>query len=129
MVTLVQTPPAKRSQYFAVGKILSDLRVQYGIKLGLAGILALYLTQLIRLEHANWAILTVMVMMNSHYVGATSIKAINRVIGTVAGAVLGVWVVGTYSTAPTIFLPIVFVVIAIATYKFGQFPASQTPYA
>jgi fusaric acid resistance family protein len=129
MVIQVQAAPAKRSQYFAVGEILSDLRVRYGIKMGLAGILALYLTQLIRLDHANWAILTVMVMMNSHYVGATSIKAINRVIGTVAGAVLGVWVVGTYSTAPTIFLPIVFVVIAIATYKFGQFPASQTPYA
>jgi uncharacterized membrane protein YccC len=129
MVTQVQAAPAKRSQYFAVGNVFSDLRVQYGIKLGLAGILALYLTQLIRLDHANWAILTVMVMMNSHYVGATSIKAINRVIGTVAGALLGVWVVGNYSTAPTIFLPIVFVVIAIATYKFGQFPASQTPYA
>ena len=129
MVTQVQAAPSKRNQYFAVGEILSDLRVQYGIKLGMAGILALYLTQLIRLDHANWAILTVMVMMNSHYVGATSIKAIMRVIGTVAGALLGVWVVGTYSTAPTIFLPIVFVVIAIATYKFGQFPASQTPYA
>ena len=129
MVTQVQSKFAKRGQYLAIGEVLADLRVQYGIKLGLAGILALFLTQLIRLDHANWAILTVMVMMNSHYVGATSIKAIMRVIGTVVGALLGVWLVGSYSSSPVIFLSISFVVIAIATYKFGQFPASQTPYA
>ena len=129
MVTQVRASQAKWRQYFAVWDVLSDLRVQYGIKMGLAGILALFMTQLIRLDHSNWAILTVMVMMNSHYVGATSTKAINRIIGTVVGALLGVWVVGNYSTTPVVFLSIVFVVIAIATYKFGQFPASQTPYA
>jgi len=43
----------------------TDLRVQYGTKMGLAGLLALYCALVLRLEHPNWSILTVVVMMNS----------------------------------------------------------------
>ena len=34
-----------------------DLRVRYGIKMGLAGLLALFCTQVLRLPRDNWAIL------------------------------------------------------------------------
>jgi uncharacterized membrane protein YccC len=110
-------------------KAFADLRVRYGIKLGLAGVISLYMTQILRLEHANWAILSALVMMNSHYVGATAIKAILRVEGTIIGAVIAVWLIGTYATTPSVLLPIMFLIIAFVTYKFGQFPAAQTPYA
>jgi len=63
-----------------------DLRLRYGIKLGLAAVLALLSTQILRLEHASWAILTVLVMMSSQYVGSIAVKAIMRAAGTIVGA-------------------------------------------
>src|ERR1700675_4677762 len=108
--------------------LLTDLRVQYGTKMGLAGLLALYCALVLRLEHPNWSILTVVVMMNSHYVGSITIKAILRVGGTICGGLLGIWLVGSYASSPVILLTAIFLNIAFATYKFGQYPASQTPY-
>ena len=66
--------------------IFSDLRVRYGIKLSLASLLSLYLALVLRLEHPNWAVLTALVMMNSHYVGSTVVKAMLRCVGTIVGA-------------------------------------------
>jgi hypothetical protein len=42
----------------------------FGIKLALAGLLAVYISQLIRLGHANWALFTVLVLVPAQYVGA-----------------------------------------------------------
>src|SRR5260370_35342160 len=85
---------------------LDDLRARSGIKLGLAAMLALFSTQILRLEHASWAILTVLVMMSSQYVGSIAVKAIMRVAGTIVGAVIGVWLVGNYASTPVIFLTV-----------------------
>jgi len=108
---------------------LGDLRVRYGIKLGLAALLALYCALLLRLEHPSWAVLTALVMMGSHYVGSITVKAIMRVLGTIGGALMGIWLAGDYVSTPAIFLPAFFLVVTFAGYKFGQFPASQVPYA
>jgi uncharacterized membrane protein YccC len=108
--------------------LFGDLRVQYGIKVGFAGLLALYCSLVLRLEHPNWSILTVVVMMNSQFVGSITVKAILRVSGTISGALLGIWLCGSYASSPVILLTAVFFIIAFATYKFGQYPASQTPY-
>jgi p-hydroxybenzoic acid efflux pump subunit AaeB len=110
-------------------EIFSDLRVRYGIKLGLASLLSLYVALVLRLEHPNWAVLTCLVMMNSHFVGSTALKAMLRCVGTIAGAFLGVWLVGTYSSSPVIFLVLISIILGIAVYKFGQYPSSQAPYA
>jgi uncharacterized membrane protein YccC len=109
--------------------LFSDLRVRYGIKLSLASLLSLYVALVLRLEHPNWAVLTALVMMNSHYVGSTALKAMLRCVGTICGALLGVWLVGTYASSPVFFLLLIFIVLGIAVYKFGQYPASQAPYA
>ena len=109
--------------------LFSDLRVRYGIKLGLASLLSLYVALVLRLEHPNWAVLTALVMMNSHYVGSTALKAILRCVGTIGGALLGVYLVGTYTSSPVIFLVLISIVLGISVYKFGQYPASQAPYA
>ena len=108
---------------------LGDLRVRYGIKLGLAALLALYCALWARLEHPSWAVLTVLIMMGSHYVGSITVKAIMRVLGTIGGALVGIWLAGDYASTPAIFLPAFFLVVTFAGYKFGQFPASQVPYA
>jgi uncharacterized membrane protein YccC len=110
-------------------EIFSDLRVRYGVKLSLASLLSLYGALALRLEHPNWAVLTALVMMNSHFVGSTALKAIYRCVGTIGGAFLGVWLVGTYASTPVLFLLLIFVILGIAVYKFGQFPGSQAPYA
>src|SRR5580704_2027593 len=50
--------------------LFGDLRVRHGIKLGIAGLLALLCTQALRLPDDNWAILTVQVLMSGQFVGA-----------------------------------------------------------
>jgi uncharacterized membrane protein YccC len=97
--------------------------------MGLAGVLALFLTQVLPLPHDNWAILTVLVMMTAQYTGSLAVKAIMRTIGTIGGALVGVWLVGDYTSTPMVFLPVFFLVLAITSYKYGQFGARQVPYA
>ena len=108
---------------------MGDLRVRYGIKLGLAGLLALFCTQLIRLPHDNWAIFTVQILMSAQFVGAIAFKGLMRLTGSVAGALVGIWLVGDYTSKPAIFLPVLFLVMAIAGYRFGHVGARQVPYA
>jgi len=109
--------------------MFSDVRVRHGIKMGLAGLLALFCTQVLRLPHDNWAILTVVVLMGARFVGSVAFKAIMRVTGTIAGALVGIWLVGNYTSTPAIFLPVLFLAMAFASYKYGQVGARQVPYA
>jgi uncharacterized membrane protein YccC len=109
--------------------LFGDLRVRYGIKLGLAALLALYWSQVLRLEHSSWAILTAIVLMGAQYVGSITVKAIMRLVGTIGGALLGIWLVGDYASTPAIFIALFFVIVAIAGYKFGQVGAHQVPYS
>ena len=97
--------------------------------MGLAGLLALFCTQVLRLPHDNWAILTVVTSMSAQFVGSIAFKAIMRAVGTIVGALVGIWLVGDYTSTPEIFLPVFFLVMALAGYKFGQVGASQVPFA
>src|SRR5258708_34172827 len=69
--------------------VFADPRMMFGIKLGLAGLLAVYISQLIRLGHANWALFTVLVLAPAQYVGAIAQRSIARVAGDE-----NCWVVG-----------------------------------
>jgi uncharacterized membrane protein YccC len=109
--------------------LFGDLKVRHGIKLGIAGLLALLCTQALRLPDDNWAILTVQVLMSGQFVGAFAFKGVMRMAGTLAGAIVGVWLVSDYISAPAIFLPLFFLVMALAGYKFGQVGTRQVPYA
>ena len=109
--------------------LFGDLRVRYGIKVGIAGLLALFCAQVLRLQSDNWAVLTVQVLMTHQFVGGFAFKAILRVTGTIAGALLGIWLVADYTSTPAIFLPVFFFVMAFAGYKYGQVGARQVPYA
>ena len=68
-----------------VGTVFADPKAIFGIKLGLAGILAVYISQLIRLDHANWALFTVLVLAPAQYVGAIAQRSIALVVGTIMG--------------------------------------------
>jgi uncharacterized membrane protein YccC len=119
----------ERKWHWPLQDLFGDLRVQNGIKVGISGLVALLVTQVLRLPHDSWAILTVLVMTTSQYVGSMAVKAVMRVAGTIAGAIVGVWLVGNYASTPAIFLPLLFLVMAISSYKFGQVGARQVPYA
>jgi uncharacterized membrane protein YccC len=129
MVTRREAVPVVTKWHWLLQDPFGDLRVRYGIKVGLAGLLALFGTQVLRLPHDNWAILTVLVLMSAQFVGSVTVKAIMRVIGTITGALVGIWLVSGYTSTPEIFLPVLFLVIALATYQFGQLGARQVPYA
>src|SRR5258707_13899516 len=121
--------PLERKWHWPLQDLFGDLRVRNGIKVGIAGVLALLVTQVLRLPHDSWAILTVLVMTTSQYVGSMAIKAVMRVAGTIGGAILAVWLLGNYASTPAIFLPLLFLVMAISSYKFGQVGSRQVPYA
>ena len=101
------------------GAVFADPKTIFGIKLGLAGILALYISRLIRLEHANWALFTVLVLAPAQYVGAIAQRSIARVVGTIIGGFVGVWLVGNYEQDRVFFLVFVFFYISFCMYMFG----------
>src|SRR5215470_10920674 len=103
----------ERKWHWPLLELFGDVRVRNGTKVGLAGVLSLLVTQLLRLPHDSWAILTVLVMTTAQYVGSIAVKAVMRVVGTIAGAIVGVWLVGNYTSTPAIFLPLLFLVMAI----------------
>ena len=109
--------------------LFGDLRVRHGFKLGLAGLLALLCTQVLRVPNDYWAILTVMVLMNAQFVGAFAFKATMRMAGTIVGAIVGVWLASDYASTPAIILPLFFLVMVLAGYNFGHIGARQVPYA
>jgi uncharacterized membrane protein YccC len=106
-------------------ELFGDPRVRSGIKFGLAAVLALYIAEVLRLEHPNWAIFTVLSMMSVPYVGSIIILAITQVLGTFVGTLVGIWLAGDYASTPIIFLTLFFSVLAFAGYKFGQASGSQ----
>jgi hypothetical protein len=46
--------------------------------------------------------------MSAQFVGAVAFKALMRVTGTIAGALMGIWLVSDYTSTPLIFLPVLF---------------------
>jgi uncharacterized membrane protein YccC len=109
-----------------VTAVFVDPKAMAGIKLGLAGMLALYFSQLIRLDHATWALFTVVVLAPSQYVGAIAQRSIARVVGTIIGGFVGVWLVGNYEQDGLFFLVFVFAYVSFCMYMYG---GSVFPYA
>jgi uncharacterized membrane protein YccC len=101
------------------GAVFGDPKTLFGIKLGLAGLLSVYLSQLIRLGHANWALFTVLVLAPAQYVGTIAQRSVARVIGTVIGGFVGVWLVGNYEQDRWFFLLFTFGYLWLCMYMYG----------
>jgi uncharacterized membrane protein YccC len=110
----------------AIRAVLTDPAFRYGLKFGLAGVLAVFLALLIRLEEPTWALFTVFVLMIAQFVGAIAEKSVFRIIGTVVGALLGYTLTASLQQQPWVFLPLVGLIVAFCTAMFGQ---SRYPYA
>jgi len=61
--------------------------------------------------------------------GSIALKSLFRVVGTLAGASLGVWLVSDYVSSPILFLSVTFLVMGLASYKVGQLSSAMAPYA
>jgi uncharacterized membrane protein YccC len=109
----------------ALRAVFTDPAFRYALKFGLAGVLAVYLALLIRLEMPTWALFTVFVLMIAQFVGAIAEKSIFRIIGTVIGAFMGYVVTAAFEQQPIVFLSIVGLIVAFCTAMFGQ---SRYPY-
>jgi uncharacterized membrane protein YccC len=110
----------------SVAAVFADPKTLFGIKLGLAGLLSVYLSQLIRLGHANWALFTVLVLAPAQYVGAIARRSVARVVGTLIGGFIGVWLVGNYEQDRLFFLLFTFGYLWLCMYMYG---GTFFPYA
>lgn len=110
----------------AIRAVFFDPAFRYGVKFGLAGMLAVFLALLMRLEEPTWALFTIFVLMIAQYVGAIAEKSLFRIIGTVVGAVIGYVLTASFQQNPVIYLTLVGLVVAFSTAMFGQ---SRYPYA
>jgi uncharacterized membrane protein YccC len=108
---------------------LERIFVVHALKVGLAGVLSLFVAQALRLQYPEWAPFTVMVLMMVHpHPGSIALKSLFRFGGTLVGATLGVWLVSDYLSSPIIFLSVTFIVMGVASYKVGQLSSAMAPY-
>ena len=104
--------------------------ILHALKTGLAGVLSLFVAQALRLQYPEWAPFTVMVLMMVHpHPGSIALKSLFRVIGTMVGASLAVWLVSDYLSSPILFLSVTFLIMWLASYKVGQLSSAMAPYA
>jgi uncharacterized membrane protein YccC len=121
---LLQRAPGQPSEW------LDRIFVLHGLKVGLAGVLSLFFAQALRLQYPEWAPFTVMVLMMVHpHPGSIALKSLFRIVGTLVGASLGVWLVSDYVSSPILFLGVTSLVMDLASYKVGQLSSAMAPYA
>lgn len=100
-------------------EVFGDPAFRFGVKLGVAGLLATYIALALRLDEPTWALFTVFVLMVTPYVGAIMEKSVLRIFGTLIGATLGYVLLG-WQQEPLMFLPMVAGILTVCVAMFGQ---------
>ena len=103
-----------------------NVPLQQGLKMAVAGMLAFHVALWQGLRNPQWCIFTVVVLTIAQYVGAIVEKSLLRVIGTVVGALLGIWLVGNHGSEPLFVIGGCFLIAACGTMMFG---GNWYPYA
>ena len=103
-----------------------NVPLQQGLKMAVGGMLAFYVALWQGLRNPQWCIFTVVVLTLAQYVGAIAEKSLLRVIGTVVGALLGIWLVGNHGSEPLFMMGGCFLIAAFGTMMFG---GNWYPYA
>ena len=97
-----------------------------GLQMALAGMIAFFFAQVLRLQYPSWSVFTVIVLLIARYVGAVEEKAFLRLIGTILGGVLGYLATGAWQQSPVLYLATTFIIVTMSVAFFGQ---SRAPYA
>ena len=109
---------------------LDHMFILHGLKAGLAGVLALFVAEALRLQYPEWSVFTVLALMMVHYyTGSIALKSLYRFVGTLVGASLAVWLMSDYFSSPVLFLSGTFLVMCFASYKLGHLSSRMSPYA
>lgn len=109
----------------AVLRFYRDRAIRHGIKCGLAGILAIYIAELMRLPSPGSSLITVFMLMFAQYVGAIADKSLMRFAGTVVGGILGYLFCGSLQQSPVLFVIAVSTIVGFCSAMFGQ---ARYPY-
>jgi uncharacterized membrane protein YccC len=97
-----------------------------GLQMAVSVVASLFLALVLRLEYPTWAVFTVLMLSMARFVGAVQEKGAFRLIGTIAGGILGYLATSSLQQSPLLYLPLTFVVVAFSIAMFGQ---SRAPYA
>jgi uncharacterized membrane protein YccC len=98
---------------------LADPAIRNGIKFALAGTLALFFALWLRLDKPEWAVSTAFVLSTPKFVGAIGEKTVLRIVGAIAGAMLGYVIVGSLEQSPLLFLLAIGSLVAFGTAMYG----------
>ena len=99
--------------------VFEDPGIRNGIKFAIAGILSLYFALLLRLDEPSWAVTTAFVLSTPKFVGAIAEKTLLRIVGALAGAVIGYLITGSLQQNPLLFLAAIGGMVAFTTAMFG----------
>lgn len=124
--TTASSTPGQPGVWQSVLAEVRDPAFRYGLKFGLAGVLAIFIALVLRLQNPTWALFTVFVLMIAQYVGAIGEKSFFRVVGTAIGGLIGYVLTASLEQQPIVFLLCVGSVVGFCTAMFGQ---SRYPYA
>ena len=109
-----------------LGKLRFNGAFIYGVKFGIAGILAVFISLLNKSQQPTWALFTVFVLMSAQYIGAIAEKSFLRMVGTVVGGVLGYLLTAMFEQEPLIYLSLLALLVGFCAAMFGQ---NRYPYA
>ncbi|MEI6033889.1 MAG: FUSC family protein [Verrucomicrobiae bacterium] len=98
---------------------MEDPAIRNGIKFALAGTLSLFFALLLRLDQPTWAVTTAFVLSTPKFVGAIAEKTALRVVGALAGALIGYLITGSLEQTPVLFLGAMGALVAFGTAMFG----------
>ena len=105
----------------------NNVSLLHCLKMGLSGLPTLYLAEFLQLQFPVWSLFPVIMLMIPRYVDSTALKYLMRMIGTLFGGALGVWLVSDYTSALILFLSVTSLVVAYSNYKLCQFGQHLTP--
>src|SRR5260221_9839258 len=94
---------------------LDHFVILHALKMGLAGVLALFVAEALRLQYPEWSLFTVTTLMVVHYFPwSIALKSLLRFVGPLVGARLGVCLVRVYLYAPVFFMCVAFIFFCFA---------------
>lgn len=105
---------------------VEPLRVQFAIKLTLAGLITYYLANWMRLEEPGWGVATCVVLVMAKHVGAIGEKAILRTLGNFIGGAVGVLLIGNFADNGLALMGGFFIITAFCSWRYG---GTGHPYA
>ncbi len=123
--------PDDRPTFAALRALLApdSVIVRYALRLGVVAAAAVWLTTGLGIKRGYWVTITVVIILQP-YTGATSLRALQRVLGTVLGGVLTA-ALGALFHDPLAILPLAFVFtgvsVALLPINYAAFSVFLTP--